>query len=51
MVGGFFGLIGTIILGPRIRRFNKYTGEDEDEFRPHNLGQVALGTVILWFGW
>lgn len=49
MVGGFSGLYGAIFLGPRIGRFDPDT--DKDEFRPHNVGLVVLGTFILWFGW
>lgn len=53
LVGGTFGLIGTIILGPRLKRFKvEETDEiDESEWQPHNVGMVVLGTVILWFGW
>mmetsp|Transcript_49192 Transcript_49192/g.123666 ORF Transcript_49192/g.123666 Transcript_49192/m.123666 type:complete len:477 (-) Transcript_49192:59-1489(-) len=47
MVGGFAGLMGAILLGPRLGRF------DNDGPKPqgHNLVFVALGTLILWFGW
>jgi len=50
MVGGFSALVGAIIVGPRIGRF------DPDTRRPYELtaGNKALqtlGTFILWFGW
>mmetsp|Transcript_45828 Transcript_45828/g.38605 ORF Transcript_45828/g.38605 Transcript_45828/m.38605 type:complete len:136 (+) Transcript_45828:295-702(+) len=53
--GAVCGLIGAIILGPRIGRFEEGEGEANgnvgDEFRPHNVGMVTLGSFILWFGW
>jgi len=49
MLGAFCGLTGAIFLGPRIGRFDPDT--PRDEFRPHNVGMVTLGTLILWFGW
>lgn len=48
-VGGWCALAGIIVLGPRLGRFSK-----SGESRPipgHNLGLVALGGFILWFGW
>lgn len=48
-VGGWCALAGIIVLGPRLGRFSQ-SGEP----RPipgHNLGLVALGGFILWFGW
>lgn len=45
------GLIGAIILGPRIGRFEQNDKENEDDFKPHNVGMVTLGALILWFGW
>lgn len=47
MIGGITGLIGAIVLGPRIGRFEP---NSSDKFRPHNVGMVTLGTLILWFG-
>jgi Amt family ammonium transporter len=49
MVGGFAGLMGAMIVGPRTGRF----GADG---RPiampgHNASLVVLGTFILWVGW
>jgi Amt family ammonium transporter len=48
-VGGWCALAGIMVLGPRLGRFSK-----SGESRPipgHNLGLVALGGFILWFGW
>ncbi len=47
-VGGFAGLAGAILLGPRIGRFAK------DKAIPmpgHNLTFAGLGVFILWVGW
>jgi ammonium transporter, Amt family len=46
-VGGWSALIGAIVLGPRLGRF---------QARPvampgHNLSISALGCLILWLGW
>jgi len=46
LTGGAGALVGAIILGPRKGRF-----ENPDDFVPHSIGQVVLGTFILWFGW
>jgi len=48
-VGGFAGLVGAILLGPRLDKF----GPDG---RPrvlagHNIPIAGLGVFILWFGW
>ncbi|CAG8462720.1 12081_t:CDS:2 [Ambispora gerdemannii] len=29
----------------------KRNGHGMEEFRPHNISSIALGTVLLWFGW
>ena len=46
LTGGVSGFVGTAILGPRAGRF-----ENPEEFEPHNLPLVVLGTFALWFGW
>ncbi|CAK9068289.1 Ammonium transporter 1 member 1 (AtAMT1 [Durusdinium trenchii] len=46
LTGGAAGLAGTIVLGPRKGRF-----VNPEEFEPHNLPLVVLGTFALWFGW
>eukprot|EP00172_Hildenbrandia_rubra_P001325 Plantae.Rhodophyta-Hildenbrandia_rubra.ctg18655.p1 GENE.Plantae.Rhodophyta-Hildenbrandia_rubra.ctg18655~~Plantae.Rhodophyta-Hildenbrandia_rubra.ctg18655.p1 ORF type:complete len:522 (-),score=80.14 Plantae.Rhodophyta-Hildenbrandia_rubra.ctg18655:723-2288(-) len=49
MVGGFAGLAGAIIVGPRIGRF-----DSEGRVQPlpgHSATLCTLGTFILWFGW
>ncbi|MCH7510874.1 MAG: ammonium transporter [Chloroflexi bacterium] len=49
MVGGFAGLMGAIIVGPRIGRFGK-----DGSINPipgHSISLAALGVFILWFGW
>ena len=48
-IGGWAGLAGTIVLGPRSGKFRK-----DGTINPilgHNLPLAALGTLILWFGW
>mmetsp|Transcript_52996 Transcript_52996/g.125132 ORF Transcript_52996/g.125132 Transcript_52996/m.125132 type:complete len:525 (-) Transcript_52996:313-1887(-) len=49
MVGGFSGLVGAIIIGPRHNRFD-VEGKPM-AIKGHNTTMMALGTVILWFGW
>ena len=48
LVGGTCGLVGAVVLGARIGRFDP---DSVDEFKPHNSGVMALGSFILWFGW
>lgn len=48
-MGGFIGLAGAIVLGPRI---GKYGRDGKPRAIPgHNVVLAALGTFILWFGW
>jgi Amt family ammonium transporter len=46
-VGGFAGLAGAMVLGPRIGRF----GKDGVSLPPHNYILATLGVFILWIGW
>jgi len=48
-VGGFAGLAGAIVLGPRIGRFNK--DGSSNAMPGHSLSLAALGVFILWIGW
>ncbi|MCB0174923.1 MAG: ammonium transporter [Anaerolineae bacterium] len=48
-VGGFAGLAGAIVLGPRIGRFNK--DGTANPMPGHNLTFAALGVFILLIGW
>lgn len=48
-VGGWCSLAGIMLLGPRLGRFS-----DKGEVRAipgHNLGFIAIGGFLLWFGW
>ncbi len=47
-MGGFIGLAGAIIVGPRIGKFIK--GKPQ-AIPGHNIPMVVLGTFILAFGW
>jgi len=49
MVGGWSGLMGANILGPRTGRFER--AEDAQDFESHSIPLQAFGTIILWFGW
>jgi ammonium transporter, Amt family len=49
MVGGFAGLAGAVIVGPRLGRF-----DSEGKVVPipgHSATLCTLGTFMLWFGW
>jgi Amt family ammonium transporter len=48
MVGGFTGLVGAIVVGPRTGRF---VDGQVIELYSGNKTLQALGTFILWFGW
>ena len=48
-VGGWAALAGTIVLGPRIGKYDK-----DGNVKPilgHNVPLAALGVFILWLGW
>jgi len=47
-VGGWSGLTGAMILGPRI---GKYHNDRLNAIPAHNLGISTLGCLILWIGW
>lgn len=47
-VGGWAGLVGTILLGPRLE---KYTKDTIMAIPGHNLALSTLGCFILWLGW
>lgn len=48
-LGGFIGLAGAIVLGPR---FGKYDKDGKPKAIPgHNIPFAAIGVFILWFGW
>ncbi len=48
-VGGFAGLAGALLLGPRLGRF---TADGKSIPLPgHNITFAALGVFILWVGW
>jgi Amt family ammonium transporter len=53
MVGGFAGLMGAIIVGPRYGRFEHQQDSEGKTIvhKEHNRLTAALGVCILWFGW
>ncbi len=48
-VGGTAALVGTMVLGPRLGKFN--ADGSPNFIAGHNIPLVALGVFILWFGW
>ena len=48
-VGAWVALVGVIIVGPRLGRFD--LDGTSRPFPPSNLGLTVLGTLILWVGW
>jgi len=49
MVGGWSGLMGAYVVGPRAGRFEK--AESALVFTTHSEPLQAFGTLVLWFGW
>jgi len=48
-VGGWAGLAGALVLGPRI---GKYAANGKpNAIRGHNITLATLGVFLLWFGW
>ncbi len=47
-VGGFAGLAGAILLGPRLGR---YVNGKSMPMPGHNMAYATLGVFILWVGW
>jgi len=48
-IGGFVGLAGAIVLGPR---FGKFTKDGKPTAIPgHSIPLATLGVFLLWFGW
>jgi Amt family ammonium transporter len=47
-VGGFAGLAGAIVLGPRIGRFVQ---GKSNALPGHNIAFAAIGVFLLWVGW
>ena len=47
-VGGFAGLAGAIVLGPRLGRF---TDGKSTPLPGHNITFAAIGVFLLWVGW
>ncbi len=48
-VGGTAALVGTMMLGPRIGKFNK--DGSANAIQGHSMPLASLGTLILWFAW
>ncbi|KAI8471943.1 MAG: putative ammonium transporter [Monoraphidium minutum] len=48
MIGGLFGIVGAVFVGPRLGRFEE--GQVKD-MPGHDMGWVTIGTLSLWFGW
>ena len=54
MVGGITALIGAIMIGPRIGKYERDKGGKVikvNAIQGHSIPLGALGAFILWFGW
>lgn len=49
-VGAWMGLVGIIVVGPRIGRFDE-EGKDTKRLKASNYSYAILGVMILWLGW
>jgi Amt family ammonium transporter len=52
MVGGFAGLMGSLVIGPRNHRFvTRDDGSFDPKWQGHSVVYTTLGAFILWFCW
>ncbi|XP_031563507.1 putative ammonium transporter 3 [Actinia tenebrosa] len=51
LVGGVSGLVATMMLKPRIGRFDSEKEEGSGHLRMASPSNVLLGTFMLWWGW
>ncbi len=49
MIGGSIALVGAIVIGPRIGRFNR--DGSANAMPGHNIPMGILGAIVLFFGW
>lgn len=49
MIGGTIALVGAVVIGPRIGRFNR--DGSANAMPGHSIPLGVLGTIILFFGW
>jgi ammonium transporter, Amt family len=49
MIGGFAGLCGAVVVGPRLGRFD--ADGNVVPLPGHSATLCSLGTFLLWFGW
>lgn len=49
LIGGAVALAGTLVIGPRIGKYNK--DGSANSIPGHNIPLGVLGTIILFFGW
>jgi len=51
-VGGWAGLVGAFLLGPRLGKYSENSGKKISKAIPgHSIPLATLGCFILWFGW
>ena len=48
-IGGWVGLAGALVLGPRLGKFN--ADGSANDIPGSSIPSAVLGTFILWFGW
>jgi Amt family ammonium transporter len=46
MIGGLFGIVGAVFVGPRLGRFEDGVVKD---MPGHDMGWVTIGTLALWW--
>jgi len=50
--GGAAAFVGAALVGPRAGRYEAESSlADDDQYKPHSLDNIVMGTFILWFGW
>jgi ammonium transporter, Amt family len=50
-IGAWVALVGVMMLGPRIGRYDKNGNVNTADFEGNNIAFSVFGVFILWFGW